>query len=553
MRFIARFIGAGIVVLAAAGTARATTINVNTTNTGWPTGFCSGPPSGTCCGIRQAVQAVNNQAAAGGCPAGNGNNDTINLKSGTYTATSSLTITRNVTLRGTGVTSTVLHGNMTSDSAFFWVNLTSFAHTATFDNLTIDRTGGTPFITGIYAWGQLKVMRARIAGFTWNGIISFGDITAGGSTTILDSTIENNSSFESGAGVQVNASSGGNMLLRIERSTINNNTSAASGGGVFCCTDNFQAELWDVTLSGNTALHGGGLARGSHLGYLQLKNVTIAHNSATETGGGIYKEDYPSAFAIFGSIIGPNVAHAWQDIDGLVSQMEGSLVTDTLGMEIAQDDGGNLLNSWPNLDPVLRDLGGPYHTKVHRPFPGSPVLDAISTDTDVPVDQRGVLRPQFGRADATKSDMGAFESSRLETETLAVVAKSSATHVIANNSNYSNAQGTNLQAGAINHFVTYTTTNSLPLGNYNVVIGYKKGSNAGKFRFAVAPSGGSFTNVGSEQDGYASSSTWVSVNLGNVNIGSNGSKQFRFTVTTKNGNSSSYQVFPDFVDFTRVP
>jgi predicted outer membrane repeat protein len=550
MGSIARYVGAAIVLLTAVGTARAATINVNTTNTGWPTGWCSGPPSGTCCGIRQAIQAVNTQAAAGGCPAGNGNNDTINLKSGTYTATSSLTLERHVTLHGTGVGSTILRGNMASDTAFFWVNLTSSAHTAIFEDLTLERTAGAPFVTGIYAYGQLKVSRARIAGFTWNGIINFGDVIAGAQTTILDSTIENNSSFESGAGVQVNESTGGSIVLIIQRSTIANNTSAASGGGVYCCTGDNLTNLWNVTISGNTALNGGGLAKGP-IGYLQLKNVTVANNVATETGGGIYKETFASAFGVFGSIIGQNLAHAWQDVDGQISQMSESLISDMSGAEIVQDDGGNLLNVWPNLDPVLRNMGGP--TKVHRPFPGSPVLDAMVTDPDVAVDQRGVLRPQFGRADASKADMGAFESSRLETETLAVVAKSSATHVIANNASYSNAQGTNLQAGAVNHFVTYTTTNALPLGTYNVVVGYKKGSNAGKFQFAVAPSGGSFTNVGPVQDGYASSSSWVAVNLGNVTVSSNGAKQFRFWVTTKHGSSSSYQVFPDFVDFTRVP
>jgi hypothetical protein len=110
-----------VFVLATAGSAHATIINVNTTNTGWPSGSCAGPPAGPCCGLRQAIEAVNTQAAVGGCAAGNGNNDTIVLPAGTYVATSSLTISRAVTLDGNGVGSTVLRGNVATESAFFWV------------------------------------------------------------------------------------------------------------------------------------------------------------------------------------------------------------------------------------------------------------------------------------------------------------------------------------------------------------------------------------------------------------------------------------------------
>lgn len=77
--------------------------------------------------------------------------------------------------------------------------------------------------------------------------------------------------------------------------------------------------------------------------------------------------------------------------------------------------------------------------------------------------------------------------------------------------------------------------------------------NVGKFQVAAAEAlVGSYTNLGAVQDGYASSSSYTSVTLPNVTFSSFGTKFIRFTVTGKNGSSSSYQVFPDFIELTRL-
>jgi hypothetical protein len=55
--------------------------------------------------------------------------------------------------------------------------------------------------------------------------------------------------------------------------------------------------------------------------------------------------------------------------------------------------------------------------------------------------------------DGTKVDIGAFELSRLETEVLPVAAKSAGiNHVLVNDGNASNGQGTNLQANGTGQF-----------------------------------------------------------------------------------------------------
>jgi len=63
---------------------------------------------------------------------------------------------------------------------------------------------------------------------------------------------------------------------------------------------------------------------------------------------------------------------------------------------------------------------------------------------------------------------------------------------------------------------------------------------------------GTYSNIGAAQDMYASSNSWVSVNLGNYSISQTGPKYFKFTVTGKNNSSSSYQLFVDYIKLTKL-
>jgi hypothetical protein len=253
---------------------------------------------------------------------------------------------------------------------------------------------------------------------------------------------------------------------------------------------------------------------------------------------------------LIGTIVGQNTSPTGPDVYGPVNDFNDSLMGNTSGATITSQTGVVVLNQSPNLDLTPRDLGGPYHTKVLRPRPGSPAIDRL-TSVFEPVDQRGVLRPQLGGPNASRRDIGAVEIERLETEALTVAAKSSDAHVPVSNSSYSNGQGTNLQSNAVNDFVTYSTPASLPAGTYNITIGYKKGTSGGQFQFAHSTSsGGTFTNLGGVQNGYGASTSYVSVNLGNVTFGSSGTKYFRFRVTAV-GSGGAYQMFPDFIAVTK--
>jgi hypothetical protein len=545
-----------ILLATAAAAAHATTINVNTTNTGFPGGFCGGSP---CCGIRQAIQAVNTSAAVGGCAAGNGSNDTINLIGGTYTATTSLTMTKPVFIHGAGVGVSILRGNMSSNSAFLIGQPTSAGAIVKLDNMTVDRTSGASSVTGIRATNAwLQIYRSRVAGFTNSGIIANDS-----SMLMEDVSIENNSAPSNGGGLQFNnpAYPSTNTGIFANRCTISGNTAGSLGGGLYY-GGHSNTSLYNMTIASNISNSlGGGVYQDPSTEYLFFFSSTIANNTATNSGGGV-----SAGFGIklYHSILGQNSAHTNRDIDGSVNDCDYSLISDQLGLSQLNDPNGTcnpLLDVWPDLDTVVRNFGSPYGVKVVRAFPNSVAIDLFPGPFDIPTsppfdgtatDGRKVKRPQFGGSLSSNGDIGSFESSRLETEELTVAQKSSDTHTIVSNSQYSNGQGTNLQSGQINDFVTYTTGGSLPSGTYNITIGFKKGPNAGQFQLSRASSlGGTYTPVGGVQDGYAASETWVTVNFGNVTVSTTSVKLFRFLVTGKNGLSSSYQIFPDYIDFTR--
>jgi predicted outer membrane repeat protein len=421
-----------------------------------------------------------------------------------------------------------------------------------FQNVTIDRTGGAASVTGIRATRHpLKISGSRIAGFTASGMR-----TTDVDLALANTTIENNSSTTSGGGIQfIETSNVSPHGIYAKRVTIANNSAPQGGGLYFGATG--ITNIFAATFANNVASNaGGGIYQIPGANYLFFYNSTIANNTANGAGGGIF-----AGFGVklFESVVGQNhVGVTSPDIDGSVNECQNSLIGDTSGITLIGDEGGNAFDTPPNLDTVLRDLGGAYHVKVLRPFPFSPVIDAFDSfflvpanDESTPLDARGVVRPQFGGASASYGDMGAFESSRLEVEATNFGGGGpSAPYVVINNGQMSNGQGGNLQATATNQFVTYSTVSSLPAGTYNVTIGYQKAPNAGRFQLQIASNlSGTFSNVGPSQNANSGSSSVVTANLGNVTLsGANVPTLFKFLVT---GTSPNFQIYPDFIEFTK--
>jgi hypothetical protein len=281
--------------------------------------------------------------------------------------------------------------------------------------MTIDRAGtqGSPNVTGIYAVSSnpevtlyLMLARTRVAGHTWGGV--YGD---GAGITIGDSTIEGNSSPWAGAGVAANnwgdPNNGGVAgTLWIEHSTINDNTTSSGGGGVYF-SGRGTSKLVNSTVSNNHAsLSGGGLWLNSESEYFITEFSTITKNGAGQTGGGVYHTGFGNY--CFNSIIAYNGSHSiGQDWDGDATFMGDSLVYDSFGLSILNDEGGNLLDVDPLLDYTLQNLGG--YTKVHPLLPGSPAIDHVEIESLI--DQRHWARGVDGDGigGAPTVDIGAFE------------------------------------------------------------------------------------------------------------------------------------------------
>jgi hypothetical protein len=368
----------------------------------------------------------------------------------------------------------------------------------------------------------------------------------------IDSTISNNvATTTDGGGLALfGVNSGGDNLTRTL--VASNHADHGHGGGLFNSSaqnDNFE----NTTFTANTAAMGGGIwheGSNSGVGEFHLQHCTVANNVATQHSGGLHVDI--SNPTVSYNVIVNNSAPTNPDASfNFLSQFGPfNMVRTALQPYFPTGQQNVILAAAANagVGTVLRSLGGP--TQVLRLTPGSPAIDRIPSPPRFPVDQRGVARPQFGGVDATKADIGAFELARLETEVLAVAAKSSGVnHVVVTDGNASNGAGTNLQATASSQFVTYSSGAALSAGNYNVTIGFKKGTTAGQVQFSAGPTATGPWITFATQNARAAADSWTTVNFGVITAATTSTKFFRFLVPT--GATGSVQIFPDFVEFTR--
>ena len=150
------------------------------------------------------------------------------------------------------------------------------------------------------------------------------------------------------------------------------------------------------TLSGNSATQGGGIYNDG-TATATITASTLSGNSAGVSGGGLY--------IVVGNVTARSTiiaGNASQDIDGgLLDPASSSNLIGT-GGGLTDGVNGNLVGITDPLLGPLRDNGGPTWTMAL--LPGSPAIDAGDNAAGLATDQRGIARPQDGRA-----DIGAFE------------------------------------------------------------------------------------------------------------------------------------------------
>lgn len=312
--------------------------------------------------------------------------------------TGELTLTRDVTIEGTGLEDLTISGS----------NIGRVFHVAPGATVRVSQLTATDGFGleqggGILNRGALTLERVVVAGnvvvattddFWKGGGGIYND--EGGTLNLIDSAVADNDSGVAGGGIF----SYYDTATSLVRSAIHGNTADDLGGGLRLLGD---AEIVNSTISGNEALsfHGGALFLTD--GAATLLNSTVADNPSPENTA-LFVGTFGAADATLTlhNTIVDNTINCFAGSFG-----GGTVTVASLGHNVATDASCNLSASGdqPSTDPLLAPLadnGGP--TPTHALSPGSPAIEAADSAAAPPTDQRGVARPQ-GEGD----DVGAYE------------------------------------------------------------------------------------------------------------------------------------------------
>lgn len=392
------------------------------------------------CSLREAIQAVNSDAAVDACSA-DSNTSTIILPAGTYYLTGgSLIINSDISIIGSGAASTIIDGNESDRVLYVGSgNAQVVGTTITHGRLDVADKGAGLFVSfgsavtvtgcvvssnsivsaanayggGIFNAGTLILNNTIVRDNTINGDLAYGGgifNNPGGYIDVINSTVTGNTAM-------ARSTNGGGIFnssnLTVANSTISYNSASGSagfGGGVFNVG---IATLTNSTLNNNTAsIDGGGIY--SQGGQIAAINDTITANGAGR-GGGLFH--FNGLFTLINTTVSSNVPGGGihNDINGPVilrnaivaynesNCMGAAVISSGHNLESGNSCGFNGLGDLNSIDPLLgslQDNGG--MTLTLALLSGSPAID-MGDNVDCPTaDQRG-----FGR-DAS-CDIGAYE------------------------------------------------------------------------------------------------------------------------------------------------
>lgn len=399
------------------------------------TNGCSAGPGGA---VRSAgsatlneVQFEGNEAAGSGGAVANG---------GSMTA-SGLTISRS--FAGSGV---LCQPEATADGGGIFNEGDLTLSDSQILRTEASRSGG-----GIYSLGTLTVERATIRAVAGDagGAVAIGAgratltevdleaatgsgdggglfVEAGATATVIDSLVAGTAGRDGGAianegeltvrGSEITLSRGkdgggihSSGMLLLESSAVRLNSAREHGGGVFILG---TATIDGSTIAGNSAEFGGGLFL---QGNAAVSNCTVSGNNASSSGGGVVfwgSGDLNLTHCTLTRNAAPSGSGLLADTYGAVSNTILGGNTQGPGCQIRRapiavgnldQDGSCGFNESDNLlavDPLLgplQDNGG--STETHLLLAGSPARNAANPAACLPLDQRGIVRPQGGLCD----------------------------------------------------------------------------------------------------------------------------------------------------------
>jgi hypothetical protein len=337
-------------------------------------------------------------------------------------------------------TLTVSSLTLTNGAATAGAGIDAYQATLTLDHVTVNNNTGSAYAGGIrastYTTGALTLNQSSVSNNVLNAYdqsFNAAGIYVGGETLVLDqSTVSNNTLNVSYSNVGLARWGSGGIYLydaggtsSIIDSTISGNSVIAGNevgfaGGIY--SQNSSLEITNSTLSGNMASCGNRCVGGLEIrgATAVLANSTLSGNSAAETasthrhyaGGAMVGYDGrldPATVTLTNSIVSGNsvdgtssdlyVASSNGTATASFSLLGGALSGTSLGS-------GNRYYDDPGLSPLANN-GGP--TLTMALLPGSPAIDTGSNalvPTGVNYDQRG---PGYPRISNSTVDIGAFE------------------------------------------------------------------------------------------------------------------------------------------------
>lgn len=388
-RFAALFRTALAVLLMHAAPLRAATIVVNST-----------ADAGSGCTLRNAMLNANgNNQAQPGCAAGSGA-DTIVFDPVVFATPQTIAIgSRLPQLTDTNTTTIDGGHRVTIDgqgtAQVFWIgNLGDGSGSAVLRNLVIANANANGQGSNGYYGGGLQMVGASLVleRVTFSGsVATFGGggfFTQEGHTRVDRCIfIDNHAPTGNGGGL---SNSGADV--DVVATTFSGNSASSGGSAIFTAYGGTMT-VTNSTFSGNTTSYYGSAIRNFSATALALDYVTISGNS-TSSGNGAVDTEQDATTTIRNSIVAGNTG-------GDCRITTPANVVDQGNNFFGDASCGRAGNGSPALG-ALASNGGP--TQTMKPAPNSPVIDAAACDIDVPVDQRGIARPQ-----GAGCDIGAVE------------------------------------------------------------------------------------------------------------------------------------------------
>lgn len=245
------------------------------------------------------------------------------------------------------------------------------------NSATIDDGGGIANWNGVVTITN-SVFSDNVANYAGGAIFSAGPLTS-----ITSSSFTNNSAIYGGGIANWYLST-----VEVGNSTLVSNSSLAYGGGLYI-NSGIGTVNNSTFFNNETQLGGGGVY---NFGLLTINNSTLSENvvNGSVSGGGIFND---RTLNLNNTIVASSTGSDCINNLGTLENNTNNLIEDGSCMALIAGD--------PKLD-VLGDNGG--NTQTMALLPGSAAIDAGDLTSCLPIDQRGISRPQ-----GVQCDIGAYE------------------------------------------------------------------------------------------------------------------------------------------------